>query len=252
MTQENDTAPHIERVRHETKRRILKVEKIEDVTPLMRRVFVGGDDLTGFVSAAPDDHIKLFFGENELTQQSREYTPRFYDEQANLLAIDFVLHDAGPASTFALNAKQGDELVIGGPRGSAVIGGNINAWLLIGDETALPAIGRRVEEAAEGTDITVIATVANEQEVQKFNTKANVTYHWVYRSVELADEPKFLLEKVKELSLQERTFIWIAAEGKVTRHLRMFFNTERHVPLNWIKAAGYWVKGFANSKEKFD
>jgi NADPH-dependent ferric siderophore reductase len=36
----------------------------------------------------------------------------------------------------------GDAIRIGGPRGSQVIEGPIAHWLLVGDETALPAIGR--------------------------------------------------------------------------------------------------------------
>lgn len=255
MPQEHNTAlplPTIERINLELKRRTLAVKKIEDITPLMRRIYFTGDDLIGFVSHGPADHIKLFFGDPQQNQQGRYYTPRFYDKKNNELAIDFVLHDSGIASNFAYNAKQGDTLIMGGPRGSMIIGGDINAWLLIGDETALPAIGRRIEEAQMGTKITVIAAVANANEVQTFTTKANVTYHWVYRPVEQADDPSYMLNQAEKLILQDKTFIWIAGETKVARTLRMFFNTERHVPLPWIKAAGYWVKGVADSNESFE
>ena len=49
------------RVRHETRLRLLQVRNVEHITPKMLRITVGGDELAGFVSAAHDDHVKLFF-----------------------------------------------------------------------------------------------------------------------------------------------------------------------------------------------
>ena len=49
------------RVRHETKMRLLQVREVSRLTPKMVRVVLGGEALAGFVSAAHDDHVKLFF-----------------------------------------------------------------------------------------------------------------------------------------------------------------------------------------------
>ena len=49
------------RVRHETKMRLLQVREVSRLTPKMVRVVVGGEALAGFISAAHDDHVKLFF-----------------------------------------------------------------------------------------------------------------------------------------------------------------------------------------------
>ncbi|MDE2375613.1 MAG: siderophore-interacting protein, partial [Hyphomicrobiales bacterium] len=115
------------RVRHEVKRRMLQVREVRPLTPKMRRVVLGGDDLTGFVSAAHDDHVKLFFpqpGQDKpvlptLTPNgpvypegaprpvARDYTPRCYDAAANTLTIDFVLHGEGPAASWAAQARPG-------------------------------------------------------------------------------------------------------------------------------------------------
>jgi NADPH-dependent ferric siderophore reductase len=38
----------------------------------------------------------------------------------------------------------------------------------------------------------------------------------------------------------------------VTRAIRSHFVEERGLPLTWLKASGYWVKGKADSTEKFD
>jgi len=49
------------RVRHETKTRLLQARDVSRITPQMVRIVVGGDALAGFISAAHDDHVKLFF-----------------------------------------------------------------------------------------------------------------------------------------------------------------------------------------------
>ncbi len=56
MTEHNNT-----RLRLDVRFRELTVLRTEEVTPHMRRVVLGGDELAGFDSPGADDHIKLFF-----------------------------------------------------------------------------------------------------------------------------------------------------------------------------------------------
>ncbi|MGL1747182.1 siderophore-interacting protein, partial [Vibrio parahaemolyticus] len=46
---------------------------------------------------------------------------RRFDPVLGTLTIDFALHQAGPATAWALAAKPGDRLEIGGPRGSTIL-----------------------------------------------------------------------------------------------------------------------------------
>jgi ferric-chelate reductase (NADPH) len=59
-------------------------------------------------------------GANGVRPQARDYTP-LYDEARHELVFDFFVHDGGIASNWALEAKVGDKLTIGGPRGSLVV-----------------------------------------------------------------------------------------------------------------------------------
>lgn len=156
----------IHRVNHEIRQRRLQVLRVTELTPRMRRITLGGAELQGFTSMGSDDHIKLLFAETPEQQQAiearnlgkdggarptmREYTPRRIDLVAHELDIDFVLHGDGPASTWAAQAAPGQTLDIAGPRASLVVPDIFDAYLLIGDETAIPAIGRRLEEFAGG------------------------------------------------------------------------------------------------------
>ncbi len=107
-------------LRHTLKFRPLQVRRVERLTPHMQRVVFTGDDLDSFVSASPDDHVKLFFpnsageivtpvlGEHgpeyppgREYSPMRDYTSRHHDASGKELTIDFVLHGEGPASLWA-------------------------------------------------------------------------------------------------------------------------------------------------------
>src|SRR5215475_4268936 len=122
------------RVRHETRRRVLDVKRVDKIAAHMIRVALGGD-LEGFTSLGFDDHVKLFFPDEsggpgaEPKTIARDYTPRHYDAKRNLLEIDFAIHEAGPATRWAEQVRVGDPLTIGGPRGSFIIPTNYD-WHL--------------------------------------------------------------------------------------------------------------------------
>ncbi|MBW6422131.1 siderophore-interacting protein [Rhizobium sp. XQZ8] len=244
-------APRIERVRHELKRRSLTVSAVEYVTPQMLRITLVGDDLADFISAAPDDHVKIFLPAAEGEPERRDYTPRRYNNDAKTLVLDFAVHEAGPATQWALDARPGTTLALGGPRGSAVISG-IRRWILIGDETALPAIGRRIEEAEAGTSIVSIAAVAGSEEQQVFETRAELETIWVHRPLSRATDESGLIAALEKIALEPETFIWVAAEASVARAVRAYLVEKRGYPLSWIKAAGYWAKGKADAHERIE
>ncbi|NNU65647.1 siderophore-interacting protein [Rhizobium sp. WYCCWR 11152] len=244
------SAPGIERIRHDTRRRLLTVESVVDITPSMRRVILAGDDLADFISLGADDHIKIFTPTADGGEERRDYTPRRYDNAERKLTIDFALHEAGPVTQWAINSRPGDRLEIGGPRGSAVVSATVKRWLLIGDETALPAIGRRIEESGAGTVITTIAAVTGPLEEQSFETSAELHLHWAHRPLSQSTDAAPLLKLLSTVDIQPETFIWVAAEASVTRDIRAYL-LERGCPLGWIKASGYWVFGKADTTEKF-
>jgi NADPH-dependent ferric siderophore reductase len=240
----------IRRVRHEVKQRRLIVDKITALTPKMLRVTLAGAELAGFVSLGFDDHIKLFFPDPaRITTDPaerppmRDYTPR-YDADAGVLHIDFAVHDAGPATDWALRAGVGDALTIAGPRGSAIIPMEFDWHLFISDETGLPAIGRRLQELPAGSRALVIAEVDGAAEEQRFAGKAAVDIHWVHRTGAPAGSSEGLLAALRSAQFPAGDyFAWAAAESNVARALRRALIDERGANRAWVKAAGYWKRG---------
>ena len=245
----------IHRVMHEIKRRRLQVVRVVDLTPRMRRITLGGPELAGFVSLGTDDHVKLLFPQNAAEQATletlvlgagkdngpmpamRDYTPRRYDLDTLELDIDFVLHGDGPASTWAEQAKPGQFLHIGGPRGSMVVPDIFDSYLLIGDETALPAIARRLEGLAADRRVLAVIEVENGAEQQKLESAAQVNVIWVLRE----GGKNNLLNTVKELQVPSgNLYAWVATESKVSRQIRRVLLDEHGLDEKFVKAVGYW------------
>jgi NADPH-dependent ferric siderophore reductase len=274
MSQISPTTERIaRRVRHETKLRLLQVRVVSRITPQMVRVIVGGDELTGFVSAAHDDHVKLFFPqpgqdkpvlptpsangpvypEGAPRPAARDYTPRRYDAGANTLTLDFVLHGDGPAAAWAAQARPGSFLGVGGPRGSFIVPDDFDWYLLAGDETALPAIGRRLEELPASTRAVVVAEIADAGEEQHFDTRARLETHWLHRDgAELGD--KSLLQKaIAELPLPPGDgYAWVAAEAATAKAIRQHLVDERGLSKDRVKAAAYWKHGAVAVHETYN
>ncbi|NEE10289.1 siderophore-interacting protein, partial [Streptomyces sp. SID7499] len=107
-----------------------------------------------------DDHVKFFFADGDeppvLPGQNvssldwpadarpiaKDYTPVRYDPEAGEIDFDFVRHEGGVASSWAQAVKPGEVTWIAGPKMSHGHPEGADWLLVIGDETALPAIGR--------------------------------------------------------------------------------------------------------------
>jgi NADPH-dependent ferric siderophore reductase len=250
------------RVRHEPKRRRLDVVRVDRLTPNMVRVTLSGDELPGFTSLGFDDHIKLFFPEVAPTERdangapkpvSRDYTPRRYDARANILEIDFALHDAGPATAWARQAQPGQVLNIGGPRGSFVIPTGYDWHLLVGDETALPAIGRRLAELPAGAIAVVVAEVDSEADVMRFDSAADVSVSWAYRRGAEAGTTDLLARTLRTSRLPAGDYYaWVACESLTAKALRAQLIAEHGANPKWLRAAGYWRRGAAAVHDTFN
>jgi NADPH-dependent ferric siderophore reductase len=246
------------RVRHEPRRRRLEVKRVEKVAAHMIRVTLGGD-LDGFTSLGFDDHVKLFFpngktgDDGQPLSDSRDYTPRRYDAAAKTLDIEFVIHDAGPATRWAEQAQPGHALEIGGPRGSFVIPNTFDWQFLIGDDTALPAIARRLEEFPAGTRVVVLAEVDGKADEVAFKSPADVTVTWAHRNGEQAGASDVLARTLKTMTLPSGDYYaWVAAESLIAKALRVQLLADHGANPKWIRAAGYWRRGAVAVHDTFN
>ncbi|MFB2598835.1 siderophore-interacting protein [Herbiconiux sp. P17] len=261
-----------EAVRHPMAVRHLVVDRVTPLTPTLTRVSLVGEELAGFASDGPTDHVKVFFTDPatgiltvpELTPEgirrpesgriiSRDYTPRAFRAATagspDELDIDFVLHGAhgtdGPASAWAASASPGDPLVIAGPRGSRLAPSGIARAVLLADETALPSLSRWLELLAPEVEITALIDVADASVPaylsDELRLRADIV--WLYRS----NAPDQLLAALRGLGpIDDDTFVFGAGEATTLIPVRHYLRKELGLPAEQVALSGYWKRGVAN------
>ena len=240
MTIESPTlqAPRqVQRVRHELIRRELQVLRVEPVSPHFRRITLGGEALEGFVSASFDDHLKLLLDLGTGAPVGRDYTPLRFDAAARELVLEFALHGVGPAAHWASQAQPGQQVTIGGPRGSFIVPLDYDWHLLVGDETALPAITRRLEELPATTRALVIVHVADPADQRALTSRAALDVRWMASADALIAAVHAL-----QLPLGEG-YAWCAGEAATTAELRRILVSDKGHDRHAIRAAAYWKHG---------
>lgn len=273
----DSTPSRVQRVRHVAKLRKAEVRRIAKVTPHLLRITLGGDELHDFVSASHDDHVKLFFplpgekeprmpppppapGEAPHRQDSsasrpiaRDYTPRHFDNAKGELDIEFVLHGEGPAASWAAQAKVGDKLIIGGPRGSFVVSNDFAWYLMISDETGVPAISRRLEELPPNTRVQVIVEVENADEQPPLRLHPGVEITWLHRNGAAAGRSGLLPRAAAQLQRPEGDgYVWAAGEYSEVAAVRQQLVSAWGLDKSRIRAASYWKHGAVAHHEVMD
>ncbi|MTH45795.1 siderophore-interacting protein [Intestinirhabdus alba] len=248
------SAPYPQRVRNALRFRELTVRRVERISAGFQRVVLGGDALDGFSSRGFDDHTKVFFPEpgshfvlptvtdegidwgQGVRPASRDYTP-LYDESRHELALDFFIHEGGIASTWAMQAREGDSLTIGGPRGSLVVPEAYAYQLYVCDESGMPALRRRLEALSQLSvrpDVIALVSVqdAAYQDYLAHLDGFNITW--------MPHDDRALDERLAQLAVPEKDyFIWITGEGRRVKKLSGRFETDRYDP-QLVRAAAYW------------
>jgi NADPH-dependent ferric siderophore reductase len=244
---------------------VLTVVSVADVTPSVRRVSLAGtpsavaaagptvnvlvprvgDPAPHWPRVAKDGRIVWPQGSHGISLRS--YTARRQDADAGQVEIDFVLHGDGPAAAWAAAAAPGALL---GVAGAGALGERpAGQMLLVGDETALPAIHRILAAAAPTTRGVALLEVAGPAEEQPLPAPPGVTVRWLHRGASAPGENTLLADAVAALDRPEGddVFAWVAAESGVVRAIRADLRGRWGLSRSQHHAIGYWRRGRAMS-----
>ena len=272
-----------------------RVAAVRDLTPHLRRVTlegVGPRDLDDLGDPGLDTRIKLVLADGAVADvlvdageewyaawlalpdaqrpALRTYTTRRVRQGgsgAPVLDVDLVRHpDPGPAGAWAESAATGAEVLVCAPvRGvpprhlGAAFAPPTRAdtLLLVGDETALPAIARTLEDladddaglGAEGCAVHVLLEVPGAADRLPLRAPEGTHVTWVPRDG--APYGELLLAALRGWTVRgcaspdDRAglYAWVAGEAAVVRAARRHLVRERGLAREQVTFMGYWRLG---------
>ena len=239
------------------------VTRVEQLTPHMVRIVVGGPGVAAITAGQYTDHyVKVLFPPAGVTYPEpfdqaairetmpreqwpvvRTYTIRKWLPESGEMWIDFVVHgDAGIAGPWAANAQVGDPVRFMGPGGGYAPDPAADWHLLAGDESALPAIAAALDGMPEGATVKAFVEVSDPAEEQKLPTRADAEITWLFRgSAPVGDA---LVKAVRELEFPAgQVQAFVHGEATFVKDLRGHLRLERELPMSALSISGYWRRG---------
>ncbi len=222
----------------------------------MMRVTLAGDELEGFPPPEPAASVRLllptadglvipewtgnvFVLPDGRRATIRTFTPRRFDPDRLELDLDIVLHGSGAASTWAEGARPGDEVAISGPGRGYAIDPDAEAFHLLGDETAIPAISQLLEHLPE-VPIRVDVEVAEPDVRLALGRDVDERRHVLPSG---SAPGSTLVDALRDAELPAGVRIWAAGEAAAMQRLRRHCFEERGLPRASATIRGYWKAG---------
>ncbi|WP_404960980.1 siderophore-interacting protein [Streptomyces sp. 147326] len=239
------------------------VVRTERLSPHMVRLVLGGEGLAEFGAGGYTDHyVKILFPPAGVVYpdpwdleeirahfpraqwpRQRAYTVRSWDQAHLELTLDFVVHgDEGVAGPWAARAQPGERVHFLGP-GGAYAPDPTAAWhLLVGDESALPAIAAAMERMPVGARVHAFVEIEGPEDELKVATPDGVVPVWLHRAGRPIGEA--LVEAVTALEFPSTdVHAFVHGEAGFVKDLRRHLRLERGIPRERLSISGYWRLG---------
>lgn len=182
---------------------------------------------------------------------SREYTIRGYRPEANEIDIDFVIHESGLASVWAQSAALGSTVHVAGPPGGYRISDDYDFYVMVADETALPALARWLEGSpADRRGAAIISVPAAASEIA-LTVPSGVEVICLHES---DATPRTLSDAARAVAIPEGAlvFVWLAGEAGAIKPLRRWVRDDLGLSKKHSSITGYWKRGAADTHEHLD
>lgn len=295
------------------------VARLARLTPSFIRVTFVGDDLHVFGTDRLDQRLKIVFpleqsGISDFGADDpetvadgswytrwralpdvernpfRTYTVRAVRPDDREVDVDMVFHgDGGPAARWLSSAAPGSDVVLIGPDAQSIdsaVGidwhpGDARCVLLVGDETAAPAICSILESLPAGRTARAFIEIPHEADALGIDVPAGSALTWlpregasvgsvldpavrewvarnrpVYRAaladsaqqVDDVDVDRELIWDSPEAQDSGDFYAWLAGEAGVIKTLRRFLVSETGIDRKRIAFMGYWRTGKAEAQ----
>jgi NADPH-dependent ferric siderophore reductase len=172
----------------------------------------------------------------------RTFTPRRLRSDPPELDLEVVVHGDAGASGWAMRAGPGDPAAVSGPGRGYEIDPTADPLLLLGDETAIPAISQILETAPETVPIVVhVEARPGARPPLPDHPAASSSWH-----DPLAGGPPggALLSALEGVDIGDEARVWAAGEAAAMQRIRKHLSG-RGVDRRRTTVRGYWKSGRA-------
>ncbi|HYJ68440.1 MAG TPA: siderophore-interacting protein [Nocardioidaceae bacterium] len=246
-----------------------RVVQTKPITPNLKRITIAAEELREFPWHGPDQWFRLFLPRDgqqrpvlptraddwwpqivampdEIRPWVRNYTVRYLRPELGEIDFDVVLHGTtGPASRWARGATTGDWIGLLDQTAPYDPPAGTRWQLLVGDETAVPAISSIVENLRSGTDAQALIEVPTAADRLDLSVPEGVRVTWLPRDSEDVDVGSLVIDAVQSATLGEARdgYAWVAGESGLIRRVRRHLVNQRGMAKSAVYFCGYWRRG---------
>jgi len=241
----------------------VEVVAVGDVSPNMVRITVAGTGLGSFPARGADHWMRIFLPQEGQAEPVlpisdqwwpetcaipepirpivRNYTVRRVRPADAELDLDVVRHgDNGPATRWAGRVRVGERIGILDESKTYTPPPDPPWRLLIGDESALPAIGSIVEGLPTGCRTVAFVEIPSPTDEQNLDTASDLTVHWLPRTTAERVGTR-VLTALHEAALPDGCpYVFLAGEQRLVRNVRRHLVGHRGYSRAAICFMSYW------------
>jgi NADPH-dependent ferric siderophore reductase len=243
--------------------RRVAVRRVERLTPRMVRVTFAAGELAGLVVEQPaasvrvllpsrrrDDLVVPQWNGNEFLLPDgrrpaiRTFTPWRVDQDELELDVGIVVHGGGVASEWAQSARPGDPAAVSGPGRGYAVDSEAPAFLVAGDETAIPAVTQVLDALPAEAAVQVRVEIPHVEARLELPERPGADVEWCVRDAG-GSPGEALGAAVRDADLAAETRVWVAGEAAAVQRIRRYLFDERGIPRAQAAVRGYWKHGRA-------
>lgn len=220
----------------------------------MIRVTLHGRELDERIHWHPGGYVKLVIPNSNVPGKKpkvRTYTARSFDPQKQTMTIDFAIHQpAGPATSWAINAQEGDEIAMMG-LGKLKLDPSKGDWYLFAaDMSAIPAALSVMESLGPDAKGYAILEIMDERDKQTLAIPEGFEVQWlIHPTPETKSEQQ--LAAIKNIHVMAGIAnIFVAGELSTIREIKRYITTEESFKDAFRYISSYWKIGLKEEEHK--
>jgi len=242
--------------------RAAEVVRTEARSPWLVRITLAGEELAGLEAPTPAASVRLllpgtdgtlemptwngneFLLADDSRPRLRTVTPLRFDAEAGELDIEVVLHGESPLTVWARDGGVGAPVAVSGTGRGHEVDVRAAANVLLGDESATPALSTLLPGLAGAADVQVVVEVRDDEAAVDLGEPAGTTVDW--RVAEAGAPPgAALYDALVAMELPEDVRVWAAGEAAGVQRLRKYLFEEVGLDRRRAAIRGYWKAGRA-------